>query len=107
VDHVVLIKYITANSTNSFSQWNQVVNDIPRDPILGPSLCLIYVNDIQELCHSGSDVYLYADDSKLLRFIPEEYDSFAIQSDLNSLKDWFKKCLLKLNINKCNVVYWL
>jgi len=31
-------------------------------------------------------------------------DSIALQSDLNSLKDWFIKWLLKLDINKCNVV---
>jgi len=47
---------------------------------------------------------LYADDSKLFRYISGENDSFALQSDLNSLKDWFKKWLLRLNINKCFVV---
>jgi len=31
-------------------------------------------------------------------------NSFALQTNLNSLKNWFKKWLLKLNINKCNVV---
>jgi len=63
-----------------------------------------YVNDIQEIWHLGSDLYLYADDSKLFRNISGENDSFALQSDLNSLRDWFKKWLLRLNINKCNVV---
>jgi len=48
----------------------------------------------------GSDLYLYANDSKLSR----ENDSIALQSDLDSIKDWFKQWLLKLNINKCNVV---
>jgi len=50
----------------------------------------------------GSDLYLYADDSKLFRCSSEENDSTALQSDLNSLKDWFKKWLLRLNINTCN-----
>jgi len=52
----------------------------------------------------GSDLYPYADDSKLFRYISGENKSIALQSDLNSLKDWFKQRLLKLNINKCNVV---
>jgi len=67
-------------------------------------LFIIYANDIQEICHLGSDLYLYADDSNLFRYISGDNDSIALQSDLNSLKDWFKKWLLKLNINKCNVV---
>jgi len=57
--------------------------------ILGPLLFLIYVNDIQEICHLGSDLYLYADDSKLFRYLSEEIDSIALQLDLNSLKDCF------------------
>jgi len=49
----------------------------------------------------GSDLYLYAGNSKLFRHISGVNDSFALQTDLNSLKDWFKKWLLRLNINKC------
>jgi len=52
----------------------------------------------------GSDLYLYADKCKLFRYILGENDSIALQSDLNSLKDCFKRWLLKLNINKCNFV---
>jgi len=52
----------------------------------------------------GSDLYLCADDSKLVRYISGENDSFALQSDLNCLKDWFKEWFLKININKCNVI---
>jgi len=47
---------------------------------------------------------LGSDDSKLFRYISGENDSIALQSDLNSLKDWFKNWLLKLKINKFNVV---
>jgi len=36
--------------------------------------------------------------------ISGENYSIALQSDLNSLKDWFKQWLLKVNIDKCNVV---
>jgi len=52
----------------------------------------------------SSDLYLYTDDSKLFKYLSGENDSLALQSFLNSLKDRFKKWLLKLNINKCNVV---
>lgn len=89
---------------NSFSDWKQVISGIPQGSILGPLLFIIYVNDIQETCILGSELYLYADDSKLFRYISGENDSLVLQSDLNSLSDWFEKWLLKLNINKCKVV---
>jgi len=54
---------------------------------------MVYVNDIQEICQSGSDLYLYADDSKLFRYISVESDTIALQMDLNNLKDWFKQWL--------------
>jgi len=52
----------------------------------------------------GSELYLYAHDSKLFRYISGENDSIALLSHLNSLKNWFKKWLLRLIINNCNVV---
>jgi len=76
---------------NTFSDWQQVITDIPQVSILGPLLFIIYVTDIQEICHLGSDLYLYAEDSKLFRYLSGENDSIALQLDLNSLKDWFKK----------------
>lgn len=89
---------------NTYSNWVQVISGIPQGSILGPLLFLIYVNDIQETCRLGSNLYLYADDSKLFRYISGEFESFALQSDLTNLKDWFTKWLLKLNIDKCKVV---
>jgi len=57
---------------NTFSEWKQVISGIPQGSILGPLLFLIYVSDIQEICQSGSDLYLYADDAKLFRYIYRE-----------------------------------
>jgi len=51
-----------------------------------------------------SDLYIYVDDSKSFMYISGENDSFAQQIDLNSLKDWYNKWLLRLNIYKYNVV---
>jgi len=54
---------------NTFSEWKQVISGICHCFILVALLFLIYVNDIQKICHLGFDLYLYADDCKLFRFI--------------------------------------
>ena len=50
----------------------QVISGIPQGSMLGPLLFIIYVNDIQETCILGSELYVYADDSKLFRYISGE-----------------------------------
>jgi hypothetical protein len=47
---------------------------------------------------------MFADDSKLFRYITCDKDIINLQTDLNNLNDWFKNELLKLNINKCKIV---
>lgn len=44
-----------------YSAWHKV----PQGSILGPLLLIIYKNDIVDNI-SGSEIYLYADDAKVL-----------------------------------------
>jgi len=52
--------------------WFKVLSGIPQGSISGPLLFLIYINDQPELCAAedpGSEIYLYADDSKIYKVI--------------------------------------
>jgi hypothetical protein len=45
----------------------------------------------------NSEIFLYADDSKVFKHIRSSNDSLVLQDDLNQLKIWLDKWLVKLN----------
>jgi len=78
--------------------WFSVLSGIPQGSIKGPLLFLIYINDLLELCagedHS-SEIFLYADDSKICKVIHNQHDQQKLQSILNLMKkNWSDKWLL-------------
>ena len=81
-----------------YSSWHNVVSGIPQGSILGPLLFIIYINDLPEYC---SDLYIYADDAKLFRYISNSLDQYYLQSGINKVGNWAKEWLLKLTVGKC------
>ena len=59
---------------NKYSHLLPVLSGIPQGSILGPLLFLVYVNDISDHI-SNSVLYLFADDTKCLKFISDPADS--------------------------------
>jgi len=52
----------------------------------------------------SSDIFLYADDSKIYKVIRNQSDQQKLQSVLNLIKKWSDEWLLRLNIDKCKSV---
>lgn len=88
----------------SYSEWKDVLSGVPQGSVLGPLLFIIYINDLPEICGQLANIYLFADDAKLCRYISDEYDQHQLQQALYSMQDWTDRWLLKLNIKKCKLI---
>ena len=87
----------------SMSKWADVTSGIPQGSVLGPILFVIYINDLPNKIKS--DIYMFADDTKVFRTIKTNNDQCIIQDDLDELTAWSTKCLLTFHPDKCKVMH--
>ena len=84
------------------SSFLPVSSGIPQGSVLGPTLFLIYVNDLPEGILSS--IKLCADDTKLYCVIKLEMDREVLQQDINRLVKWTEVWQLPLNASKCKTL---
>ena len=70
--------------------------------MLGPILFVIFINDLPESIKS--EIFLFADDTKVFRKVTSISDSEELQNDINRLEEWTRKWLLEFNVKKCHVL---
>ena len=80
----------------------EVTSGVPQGTVLGPTLFLIYINDIAE--NINSNIRLFADDCVVYRQIDSPQDHAILQEDLNNLFDWSNTWQMKFNVDKCVVM---
>ena len=88
---------------NGSSKCLSVLSGVPQGSVLGPLLFLIYINDLPDSI-SFANVYLFADDAKLVKSILSFNDSAVMQKDLDALQAWCIEWTLKLNTKKCSAI---
>ena len=86
------------------SGWQKVLSGVPQGSILGPLLFTIYVNDLSQSI--SSSVFMFADDTKLIRPIHTTNDHDHLQSVLNHLLQCCAKWQLNFNISKCKYIHY-
>lgn len=74
---------------------------MPQVSVLGPSLLLIYVNNLPELLNSY--LKIFADDAKIVREVKNK-DYINLQWNLDKLESWSNTWLRKFNQSKCKVM---
>ena len=79
-----------------------MTSGVPQGTILGPTLFLLYVNDIPNVVTSS--IKMFADDTKIYREINNAEDTLALQSDLDCLENWTRSWQVKFNPQKCEAM---
>ena len=85
-----------------FSKWHNVTSGIPQGSELGPVLFVLFIDDLP--LNVESDVYNFADDTKLYREIANQSDIEIVQNDISNLFKWSEKWLLRFHPDKCKVL---
>ena len=88
---------------NELSSWRDVKSGIPQGSVLGPTLFVIFINDMPD--EIDSVCQLFADDAKIFRGIKSSNDIYTLQEDLDKLAAWSEKWQLAFNIEKCKSLH--
>ena len=86
----------------SHSSPARVTSGVPQGSVLGPTLFLVYINDITERC--SSSIRLFADDTIVYREIRTKEDHVYLQQDLDHLTTWANSWQMKFNTSKCRLL---
>ena len=81
------------------SRSADVLSGVPQGTVLGPILCLMYINDINE--GVTSQLRLFADDIIVYCEFQTSADQLALESDLNNLHRWAKTWQMDFNVSNC------
>ena len=88
------------NVNGSCSDTSHVSSGVPQGSVLGPTLFLIYINDLPESIDSSSK--LFADDAKAYREVFTQLNNDVhLQTDLSNLDKWSTDWQLGFQPPKC------
>jgi len=89
---------------NIFSSISSVISGVPQGSVLGPVLFLVFINDIDVICHGRSRMKLFADDLKIYNIVDITNPTATLQLSLDHLVEWSAEWQLPINIKKCSVL---
>ena len=87
------------------STYKPVTSGVPQGSILGPLLCIIFMNSISHIPLSeGAKIVLYADDILLYKPINSAGDTSNLQEDVDAILKWIREHGLTPNHTKTKLL---
>ena len=88
------------------SGWGEVLSGVPQGSVLGPTLFLIFINDLDVAVEiTGALVKKFADDTKCYMVVKSEQDKVRFQTMLQKLENWGTEWQMLFNMDKCHVIH--
>ena len=89
-----------------FSGWKEVVSGVPQGSVLGPTLFLIFINDIDYAAEvTGAIMKKFADDTKCFMVVENEENRKRFQQMVDNLAVWSSDWQMAFNTDKCHVLH--
>lgn len=79
-----------------------VTSGVPQGSVLGPTLFLLFINDISSV--TSSQLRLFADDTVPYKAINSNDDQHVLQEDLSSLSKWASDWQMVFIVTKCHLL---
>ena len=79
-----------------------VTSGVPQGSVLGPTLFLVYINDLPSAVNCK--VSLYADDTLLYQQVDSSSDALAFQDNIDALHQWSRNWNMPFNETKCHAI---
>lgn len=89
---------------NKMSTPCQVRSGVPQGSILGPTLFILFLNDITDDLSPETNISMYADDTKIWRRIRSQDDHWLLQRDISSLQNWARFNKMMFHPSKSHVL---
>ena len=90
---------------NNYSHLLSVISGVPQGSVLGPTLFLLYINDVCDLFADPSvSLKLFADDIKLYSHCGVSSSS-DLDSAIGQLYNWSNTWQLQIAVDKCFVCH--
>ena len=88
------------------SEWAGVLSGVPQGSVLGPTLFLIFINDIDRAVDVTNSILLkFADDTKVARVVENQEDQAELQNTINRLEEWSREWQMLFNSSKCHILH--
>lgn len=81
-----------------------VNSEVPQGSHIGPTIFLVFINDLPTVVSDDVFLSMYVDDVRAAKTIRNQSDLVALQSSIDALRDWCNQNDHHLNLDKCSVL---